>query len=127
VTREGPIRVLVVDDDEDFVAFAGALLGAEDDIEVVAEAHDGLEALAFAAELAPDVIVMDLNMPRLDGAEATRLIRRASRRIQVVIVTASDERDVEAARAFGAAARLSKADVARELVATVRRAALQRP
>ena len=123
VTRAAAIRVLVVDDDEDFAAFATSLLDAEDAITVVGDARDGLEALALAADLSPDVVVMDVNMPRMDGAEATRLIRRASPAMQVVLVTAAEEPDVEAARAFGAAARLSKDETESRLVEAVRRAA----
>jgi DNA-binding NarL/FixJ family response regulator len=125
MTRAAPIRVVVVDDDPSFAELAGSLLDAEPDIEVVGRARDGLEALAVVAETGPDVVVMDMNMPRMDGAEATRLLRRGSTRVRVLIVTSAESGDVEAARGFGAAGRLEKRDVPRDLVAAVRRIAAE--
>lgn len=118
-----PIRVLVVDDDVRFCEVVGSLLDAEPDLTVVGEAHDGFEALAVAAETHPHVVVMDLNMPRLGGAEATRLLRRGSSAIRVVIVTSSEDSEVEAARMHGAVGYLDKRDVHAELVELVRRVA----
>ncbi|WP_246142590.1 response regulator [Nocardioides rubriscoriae] len=68
------IRVLLVDDQRLVRAGFGALLGSEPDIEVVGEAVDGLEAMAMAADLRPDVVLMDIRMPRVDGLEATARI-----------------------------------------------------
>ena len=68
------IRVLVVDDQPVVRAGVATMLGNDDDIEVIGEAADGLEAVAQAAALRPDVILMDVRMPRLNGIEATRRV-----------------------------------------------------
>jgi DNA-binding NarL/FixJ family response regulator len=83
------IRVLVVDDQVLVRTGFRALLDSEDDIEVVAEAGEGQEAVRLASTLRPDVILMDIRMPRLDGIEATRQIAADERRsgIRVVILT----------------------------------------
>ena len=81
------IRVLVVDDQELVRAGFRMILEAQPDIEVVGEAADGLDAVAAAGRLRPDVVLMDIRMPRLDGLEATRRqIGRASCRERVFAV-----------------------------------------
>jgi DNA-binding NarL/FixJ family response regulator len=71
------IRVLVVDDESLLRTAFTSLIDAEDDLDVVGSAADGREAVALAARLSPDVVVMDVRMPVMDGIEATRLITRA--------------------------------------------------
>jgi DNA-binding NarL/FixJ family response regulator len=115
------IRVLVVDDQALVRAGLGVILGAQADIEVVGEAGDGLEAVDAARRLEPDVVLMDIRMPRLDGLEATRRILDAGTRSRVMILTTfdTDEHVFEALRA-GASGFLLK-DVPREqLVDAVR-------
>jgi two-component system NarL family response regulator len=87
------IRVLVADDQALFRRGLDAVLGAEKDITVVAEAPDGEAAIAFAAELAPDVVLMDVRMPRVNGIEAARRIRELLPGTRILMLTISDEED----------------------------------
>jgi DNA-binding NarL/FixJ family response regulator len=103
------IRVLVADDHRLFAESLTIMLEVEPRIEVVGYAADGREAVALAAILSPDVVVMDLDMPVMDGIEATVGVRRSAPGAKVVILTGSrDERDAERARQAGATAYLSK-------------------
>ena len=96
------IRVLVADDHLVVRWGMRALLGAEPDTELVGEATDGQEAVALALELHPDVIVMDLNMPKMSGIEATRRILEASPDIAILMLTMFEDDDsVFAAMAAG--------------------------
>ena len=85
------IRVLIADDQALFRRGLYVVLGAEDNIEVVAEAQDGVEAVAKAEALSPDVILMDIRMPRLNGIEATRHIRAVLPATRIVMLTVSDQ------------------------------------
>jgi DNA-binding NarL/FixJ family response regulator len=118
------IRVLVVDD-HDFVrdSVVAALADAEG-IEVIGSCTNGLEAVEQAGIAGPDVVLMDLTMPVLDGVEATRRIVSGRPESRVVILTAScDGRDVDAARAAGAIDSLYKSAEISEVIESIRRAA----
>ena len=118
------IPVLIADDEDVFAELVEALLSGDGRFEVVGRAQDGKEAIALAMRLLPEVIVMDIGMPVLDGIEATRKIRRANPTIGVVIFTGSDEeRDVQRAREVGAAAYVQKAHIDAVLLAAIERAA----
>ena len=86
-----PSRILLADDHELFRDGLAGLINAQPDLEVVAEAGDGLEALKFARDLNPDLIVMDINMPICDGLEATRLICTELPGSRIVTLTVHDE------------------------------------
>ncbi len=91
-TRGGePIRVVVVDDQELFRRGLTMLLGVEDDIDVVGEAGDGVAATELAATAVPDVILMDVRMPKRSGIEACIAIKEAAPTARIIMLTVSDE------------------------------------
>jgi DNA-binding NarL/FixJ family response regulator len=103
------IRVLLVDDQALFREALAMLLGVRTDIEVVGEAGNGADALRQAASLAPDVVLMDLRMPVLDGIAATRRLRAEQPRVRVIALTTfDDDEDVFAALRAGAVGYLLK-------------------
>jgi DNA-binding NarL/FixJ family response regulator len=115
------ISVLVADDQSMVRAGFRMLLGGEDDIEVVAEASTGLEAVAKAARTRPTVVLMDIRMPELDGIEATRRILAADKDARILILTTFDldEYIYEALRA-GASGFVLKDEPPERLIAAVR-------
>ena len=118
------IRVLLVDDQPLVCAGLRTLLGEETDINVVGEAHNGEEAIRAARDLTPDVVLMDIRMPVLDGLEATRRIAPLTPNARIVILTTFDldEYVFQALRA-GAAGFLLKDAPGDEIVRAVRIAA----
>ncbi len=86
-----PIRVLICDDHPPFRRGLHMMLSTDPSLEVVGEAADGVEAVAMAAQLQPDVILMDLQMPRLHGLEATRRIVSGSPHMRILVLTMSDD------------------------------------
>lgn len=82
-----PIRVLVVDDHQVVIDGLRAIMAQEDGIDIVAEAHDGLQALELVKSFKPDVVIMDVSMPRMDGIEATRAICKGKHSPRVLALT----------------------------------------
>ncbi|WP_308169898.1 response regulator transcription factor [Acrocarpospora catenulata] len=91
--RGEPIRVLIVDDHSLIRRSLELALAAEPDIEVVGEAGDGQEAVELAERLLPDVVLMDVRMPRRDGIQATRGIKESMPSARIIMLTASDEEE----------------------------------
>ena len=111
------IRVLIADDHRLFAETLEALLATEDRVDVVGWAQDGKEAIRLARKLRPDVILMDISMPIMDGFEATRSIRRYQTDACVLMLTGSNSRtDVDLARKAGAAGYVTKDRIAAELI-----------
>jgi len=122
MTTEGaPVRVLIVDDHLVVRRGLRTFLDLQDDIDVVGEAGDGLEGVEAASRLAPDVVLMDLVMPRLDGIEATRRIKERADGICVIALTsfAGDDQVLPALEA-GASSYLLKDVTPEELVEAIR-------
>ena len=90
-TGSEPVRVLVVDDQELFRRGVIMLLGGDTDIEVVGEAADGVTATELAVKTAPDVILLDVRMPRRTGVEACRAIKEVVPAAKIIMLTVSDE------------------------------------
>ncbi len=119
--RSGKIRVLLADDDDAVRKALASLLADTRDIDVIGEAANGLEALESCRTTHPDVVVMDVTMPVMDGVEATRRILAESPGVQVIALSAYDDpRCAERMREAGAAAFLDKARAAGNLVAAIR-------
>jgi DNA-binding NarL/FixJ family response regulator len=116
-------RVLLVDDEELVRTGLRMILDAEPDLTVVGDAADGVEALARLRELAPDVVLMDIRMPRMDGLEATRRMVTQSDAKVVVLTTFDLDEHVYAALAAGASGFLLKDAPATQLVHAIRVAA----
>ncbi|GAB2695639.1 response regulator [Nocardia thraciensis] len=119
-----PIRVLVVDDQQVMREGLVALLGLVDEVHVVGAVGDGAQALAVVAESRPDVVLMDLRMPVLDGVEATRRITETRSATAVLVLTTySDDESIVAALRAGARGYLTKDAGRVEIAAAIRAAA----
>jgi DNA-binding NarL/FixJ family response regulator len=121
---DAAVRVLIVDDHGLYRTGMSTLLAAEPGIEVVAQASGGRGGVRLARELRPDVVLMDLQMPDLDGVEATRLILEEQPKIRVLMLTVvSDEDQVSAALSVGAGGFLLKDAPVDQVAMAIRAAA----
>jgi DNA-binding NarL/FixJ family response regulator len=115
--QQRPARVLIADDEPLFVDTVRALLSGDDRVEVVGTAANGHDAVDLAVALDPDVTLMDISMPMLDGIEATRRIREHLPDACVLVLTGSSiSADVDRARQAGVAAFLTKDRIGTQLV-----------
>ena len=114
------MSVLVVDDYEPFRQFVCSTLGKRHDLQVIGEASDGLEAVRKAEELKPDLIVLDIGLPRLNGIEVARRIRKLSPECKILFMSQVSSADVaREALGLGAMGYVVKADAGSELLASV--------
>jgi DNA-binding NarL/FixJ family response regulator len=119
---DAPIRVLAADDQRVVREGIAMILSLLPGVEVAGTAADGEEALALAAERRPDVVLMDLRMPRMDGVEATRRLRAEFPEMQVIVLTTyADDRSVVGALRAGAVGYLTKDAGAEEIQQALRR------
>lgn len=115
-----PLKLLIVDDNDLFVSALEGFLETEASLEVIGRAANGAVAVELAADLQPDVVLMDLSMPSVDGFEATAMVREQAPESAIVVLTGSDDpADQERARAAGAAGYITKDRILGELVATI--------
>ncbi len=115
------VTVFLVDDHPVVRRGLSALLGLEEDMEVVGEADTGRAAVALTRKTLPEVVIMDLSMPLLNGAEATRQIHQAIPAVKVLVLSSyGDEESVERLMQAGAAGYLTKESAATELIQAVR-------
>ena len=123
MSEANPIRVMIVDDHGMVRRGLGTILNVRVDLELVGEASSGAEALELCQQTEPDVILMDLVMPEMGGAEATRLIREQCEEVQVIALTSFQEKElVREALQAGAIGYLLKNVSAEDLAAAIREA-----
>ncbi len=122
------VRILVVDDHAVVRHGIKTLLGSYPGWEVIGEAVDGIEAVEKANQLKPDIVVLDVTMPRMDGLEACRRIRKSVPETEVLIVTQHDSPQMmREAVSAGAQGYVVKSNVARDLLAAIEAVSLHKP
>jgi two-component system nitrate/nitrite response regulator NarL len=115
------VRVLLVDDYEGFRQFVYSTLGKIRELRMVGEASDGLEAVQKAKELQPDLILLDIELPSLNGIEAARRIRKVSPKSKILFLSTESSVDVvQEAFSLGALGYIRKARAGSELLASVK-------
>jgi two-component system, NarL family, nitrate/nitrite response regulator NarL len=114
------VRILIIDDDQQFRTLVRLVLRRIDDFEVVGEAHDGHSGIEQTEELSPDVVLLDLMMPGMDGFQALPKIKAAQPSAAVVVLTALDSDQVEEAVLVGAASFVEKRHIADRLESVIR-------
>jgi DNA-binding NarL/FixJ family response regulator len=122
------IRILIADDHEAVREGIRALMGREANFEVCGEAHNGRQAVELATKAKPDVVVLDITMPELDGLQVIRQIKRAQPHTEVVVYSAhSSEEIIEEVFAAGAKSYIGKGDSSRHLMAAIASVAKHKP
>ena len=127
MTKDPTVRILVVDDH--FIVRMGliALINTEPDLEIVGETDDGDQAIALFEKLKPDLVLMDLRMPRRSGTEATRLIRSMAPAARVLMLSAFDgDADIHTALESGAQGYVLKSATGQDLIPAIRAVAAGR-
>jgi NarL family two-component system response regulator LiaR len=128
MTQPNTIRVLLVDDHMVVRSGLSTVLAVYDDLQLIGEGGDGEEAVRLCERLQPDVVLMDLVMPKVDGVTATKTIKERWPRIQIIALTSFKEKEyVEGALKAGASGYLLKNVSAEELVAAIRRVTTGQP
>ena len=128
MTESESIRVIIVDDHTVVRSGLGAVLDTSEGLELVGEAGDGEEAIKICERLQPDVVLMDLQMPKMDGVEATRLIHDKWPQIHIIALTSYKEKEyVEGVLKAGATSYLLKNVSADELVSAINKVVLDQP
>ena len=120
-----PLRVLLVEDFLPFRRFVSLMLSKRSDLQIIAEVSDGLEAVQKAEELKPDLILLDLDLPGMNGMDAARQIRKLAPESKIIFVSQESATDiVQAALGLGAAGYVVKARAGEELPTAVESARL---
>lgn len=123
-----PVRVILVDDHTVVRSGLGAVLSVSEGVELVGEAGNGEEAIRLCEQLQPDVVLMDLLMPKMDGVEATKIIHQKWPQIRIIALTSYKEKEyVEGVLKAGATSYLLKNVSADELIIAINRALIGQP
>jgi DNA-binding NarL/FixJ family response regulator len=119
--NQPPIRVMVVDNHDILRSTLAVIIGGQQGFDLIAEAVDGQEAVALYAEHLPDVVLMDVKMPHMNGIEATRTIVQTFPQARIIVCSVYKDQDfMVTALAAGAAMYLDKTDMAEELLTAIR-------
>ena len=119
-TADARVRILVVDDNEPFRQFVASMLRDRENLNVIGEAGDGLEAVKRAEALQPDLILLDIGLPELNGLEAARQIGNLAPKARIIFLTQESASDViDEALSLGAWGYVAKVQAGRELLVAV--------
>ena len=123
----GPVRILIFDDFEPTRRSICSILAEDADLEVVAEGSDGLEAVQKTEELLPDLVLLDILLPKMNGLEAAKRIREVSPKTKILFLSSYHSREMMREALRTGAAFVMKADVERDLLTVVRAVVHDKP